>query len=346
MSELENGNEISSVQDTGVADAPTGLDIDSAVSSIADDLGFANSGEEAVEPGKEEESGASGEKLPAETDPAAEAETAAQTDLPEPPKTWRKEALEHWAALPDTVRAEILKREDDIFRGLEGYKAQATVGRAFQEALGPFETAIRQEGGDPVSYVRNLVQLDASLSRANPEQRLDMMLRVAQAYDVDLYAAFGAERPYVDPQVTGLQQQLLSLQTQLQGMTQAQQSTRLNEATEAVNTFANNPENVYFNEVAPQMLELINRSPTMKLEEAYNKACRLNDAVWGKIQAAEAQKKAEVQRQKSAQHAATARRAASVTVSSSPRRGGETAPASTLEDTLAATLANIRKHSN
>ena len=335
--ENENGSEAS------------GLDISSAVAGIADDLGFSDAGDEGVEAGAAEIAGELSEEgatTPEVQDDSEATPTDATAELPEPPKTWRKEALEHWAAIPDTVRAEILKREDDMFRGLEGYKAQANVGRAFQEALAPFEEAIRREGGEPVAYVRNLIQLDSALSQAGPDQRLDMMVKVAQAYGVDLYSAFGVERPYVDPQVSGLQQQLMTLQTQLHGMTQAQQTARLNEATQAVNAFADNPENIYFNEVAPQMLEIMRVNPTMKLEDAYNKACRLNDAVWGKIQVADAQKKAEANRQKSAQHAATARRAASVTVATTPRRGGETAPASSLDDTLAATLASIRQQSN
>ena len=336
------------IEDENTGEA-SGLDISSAVAGIADDLGFSSEGEADLETGAEEIAATSPEEptdAPEVPEDGEAPPADAAAELPEPPKTWRKEALEHWATIPDTVRAEILKREDDMFRGLEGYKSQANIGRAFQETLAPFTEAIQREGGEPLTYVRNLIQLDSALSQAGPEQRLDMMVKVAQAYGVDLYSAFGVERPYVDPQVSGLQQQLMTLQTQLHGMTQAQQTARLNEATQDVNAFADNPENVYFNEVAPQMLEIMRVNPTMKLEDAYNKACRLNDAVWGKIQAAEAQKKAEASRQKSAQHAATARRAASVTVATTPRRGGETAPASSLDDTLTATLASIRQQSN
>lgn len=323
----------------------SGLDISSAVAGIADDLGFADSGAAGLETGAEEivaelpEDGLATPEVPEDGEAAPADETA---KLPEPPKTWRKEALEHWATIPDTVRAEILKREEDMFRGLESYRAAAQTGRQLQELLAPFSAGIQQAGVDPLVYVGNLLNLDASLSQGTPEQRFDLINRVAQAYGVDLYEAFGAQRPYVDPQVANLQRELQSLQSQMQSRQQVESRQQRAQAEQAVNTFASDPANVYFDEVAPEMLQLINATPGITLQQAYDKACRLNDGVWAKIQAAEAQKKAEAAASKAAQHAAQARKAASVTVPSTSRRGSGTAPVGTMEDTLTQTLNAIR----
>ena len=55
-----------------------------------------------------------------------------------PPKTWRSEAAGMWAQLPPAVQQEVLKREADIFQGIEQYRDLAQTGRAFQQTLAPF----------------------------------------------------------------------------------------------------------------------------------------------------------------------------------------------------------------
>ena len=133
------------IEDENTGEA-SGLDISSAVAGIADDLGFSSEGEADLETGAEEIAATSPEEptdAPEVPEDGEAPPADAAAELPEPPKTWRKEALEHWATIPDTVRAEILKREDDMFRGLEGYKSQANIGRAFQETLARGDPARR-----------------------------------------------------------------------------------------------------------------------------------------------------------------------------------------------------------
>lgn len=332
MDDLTNDN--SDFIDAAMADISSDLGFDtSADESAADDALPAGGAETSADDVAGEEGG---EAAAAETKPA-------EVTIPEPPKTWRKEATEHWAALPEAARAEILKREEDMFRGLEGYKQLAGLGKSVQEVLTPFEGQLRAQNIDPVGYVGQLLAFDAALAQGSPEQKLDLLLRVGQAYGLDVRAALGVETPYVDPQVAELQKQLSTVQSQLSTQARAQEVAARQKAEATLDAFLAKPEAKYFSEVHPQLLRVLQVEPNLSLEEAYSKACRLNDGVWAKMQL-EAQQAADAERQaKAAAHAANARKAVAVNVQSSPRvaKSG-TATLADLDDTLAETLASIK----
>lgn len=321
------------------------INIEDAVGSIADDLGFGTDTAElpGTDDGVEElVEGA----VPEEQAPEAEAAVAEPEAQPapavEPPKTWRKEATEFWGTLPPTVQQEILKREDDIFRGLESYKGQAQLAQQYQTALAPYMPMLQQQGLDPAQYAAQWLAIDTQLASAQPQQKIELLCRVAQAYGVDLRGQLGLEAPYLDPEVARLQHELSTVQSQLSGMTKAQEQAALQQMQATVNEFATNPANKYFDEVGAQVAEIIKLTPGTSLEAAYHKACRLNDVVWGKIQA-ENTKKAENDAQlEKARQAKAARRATSVNVSSAPRTGSGTAPTGSIDDTIAETLAAIK----
>jgi len=322
------------------------INIEDAVGSIANDLGFGAGTDELPGAGDgvdELVEGAVPEEPPAEEVPAEVTEpTEPAAPVVEPPKTWRKEATEFWGTLPPTVQQEILKREDDIFRGLESYKGQAQLAQQYQTALAPYMPMLQQQGLDPAQYAAQWLAIDTQLASAQPQQKIELLCRVAQAYGVDLRGQLGLEAPYMDPEVARLQQELSSVQSQLSGMTQAQQNAALQQMQATVNEFATNPENKYFDEVGPQVAEIIKMTPGISLAAAYDKACRLNDTVWGKIQAERAKTAENNAQLERARQAKAARRATSVNVNSAPRTGSGTAPTGSIDDTIAETLAAIK----
>lgn len=325
------------------------INIEDAVSSIASDLGFGPGDDAVSDPSDGVDAlvdGAvpEGAQAEPEQETQAEPEAAKEETAPavEPPKTWRKEATEFWGTLPPTVQQEILKREDDIFRGLEGYKSQAQLAQQYQTALAPYLPVLQQQGIDPAQYAAQWLAIDTQLAAAQPAQKIELLCRVAQAYGIDLRGQLGIEAPYLDPEVARLQRELSTVQSQLSGMTQAQQAAALQQTQNLVNEFATNPANKYFDEVGAEVANLIKMNPGITLEVAYDKACRLNDTVWAKIQAEKAKEAANNAQLERARQAKAARRATSANVTAAPRNGSGTAPTGSIDDTLAATLAELK----
>lgn len=75
---------------------------------------------------------------PAETvtvDEVAEPVVEEQPTEPEKLPRWRKDELQHWTTLPDSVKAAVLRREEDIHRGIQQYKTEAEFGASLRQVL-------------------------------------------------------------------------------------------------------------------------------------------------------------------------------------------------------------------
>lgn len=265
------------------------------------------------------------------------------TAAPEPPKTWRKEAAATWAALPPEAKAEILKREEDIFKGIEAYKADAGFGKSLKGVMAPYMPILQQYNIDPVAQVQQLMNAHHTLALGSPQQKAALFQQLARDYQIDLSQLQApGEAPYIDPAVKDLQTQLQAVKSQLSSAEQA----RLNETKQTlekqIDAFAQDPANAHFNEVANDMAVLLEKGVCKTLPEAYERAVWMNPAVRAKEvarQQAEASKKAA---DEAATKAAAARKATGANVRTSAKSGSAAAPLGSIDDTLAEALAAIK----
>lgn len=279
-------------------------------------------------------------------EPAAPAEPAAAetSEQPEPaapaepaleaPRTWRKEASEKWSALPPEVQREVLKREEDIFRGLESYKADAQVGKSVQHIIQPYLPILQAAGLDPLQQIDGLMRAHHALATGTPEQKQAVFQRLAQEYQVSL----GGETPYVDPQVAALQSQLREVQSRLMGRERQEAEAARTTLQREIDSFAADPSHPHFDEVANDIATLLKSGAAKTLAEAYDKAIWLNPVTRGKEQARLAAQESAAAEAR----AQAARKAASANVRSKAKSAGATAPLGSIDDTLAATLSAIQ----
>ena len=238
--------------------------------------------------------------------PAGEAPTTAAPTL-RAPASWRPEAKAEFDKLPPVIKDEVIKREEDILRGIGEYKAAATFGHAIDKAIQPFAPTLRQYGIDPVRHVGELFSVHQRLAMGSPEVRQATLAQIARDFGIPLPTPQASEdSPYVDPEVAALRtqmQQLHSLHQQLVNQ-QTQQQTQQIQAQRAqienglrgeLNTFASDPEHAFFDEVADDMAMLIQSGRAPSLKQAYELAIRMQPAILEKenlrVAAKEASKK-------------------------------------------------------
>lgn len=276
---------------------------------------------------------------PPATDPAADSEAptapAAPTEsLPPAPRTWRPEAAAEWAQLSPTVRAEIVKREEDIFKGVEQYRTDATIGKDFKQAIEKYLPVFQQYNINPIQQVAGLFDAHFTLSTGTPEQKLALFQRLASDYNVNLTDAALAEPPFVDPQVANLQKELEAVKSTLIAE-QTRQAARARSDFEAeVAKFQADPANVYFSDLSNDMAMLLEKGVAGNLREAYDKALRLNPVVFAKEQARQQAETAKKATEEAAKKAAEARKATSANVRSSAKAGSAAAALGSIDDTL------------
>lgn len=323
----------------------TEFDIAGALDTISADLGLGTENDTPPEPDPDTPPASAADTsdvpaIPAPDAPAEESAAPEETPKHAPPKTWRPEAVASWEALPETVKAEVLKREDDMFRGLEGYKAEANIGKSVKQVFQPYEPILRQQGIDPLFLTSKLMEAHITMSTGTPEQRLAYLHRVAQDYGVSLDAQ--GEPPYIDPQVASLQKQLEAVTSHIKGNEQRQQQEATQKIQSEIDAFASDPAHPYFDEVASDVAALIRGGAAATLADAYEKAVWANPTTRAKEQSrltaestARALKEAEAKAQ-------AARKATSANVRSSAKAASGTAALGSIDDTLAATLAEIK----
>lgn len=283
---------------------------------------------------------------PAET-PAAESQqekepTTATTATPSAaPETWRKEAKEEWDKLPATVQAEITKREQDMFRGIEGYRASATLGNNVKQFLEPHLHFFEQSRENPLQLLSNLTQAHVILSTAPPARRRELFLEVAKSYGVDILS----EPAFVDPQVANLQNELYAVKSQMQSRVAAEQASAREQLRTQLDTFIADPKNTHVNEVLGDMAKLLQGGVASSLEDAYKKACQLSPTVQAKELARQQEAEVLKQRETAETRTAAARQATSANVRTKSKPASAATPVGTMDDTLQETLTAIRSRS-
>lgn len=329
------------------------FDIQAAVDSIGSDLfGDSDAGGVDLEVSDKPEVKApevTATETTTETPEVATTETETPATTPEPtstvPKTWRKEAAAEWDKLPPTVKAEVIKREEDMFRGLEGYKASASFGESVNKALAPFMQTLRQYNIDPVAQISGLMQAHHTLAFADPQTKLNFLHKVAADYGIQLQAPAAQESGFVDPEVSSLKETVKTLESKLSNYENFQRTSEMEKAQTEIQAFMQDPANVYAQDLVNDMASLLQTNQAKNLKEAYEKAMWLNPAVREKEVT---RRNAETQAQNSAkaqEAAARAKAAAAANVTTTTKIASSTAPLGSIDDTLRDTLSSINNRS-
>lgn len=275
---------------------------------------------------------------PAGTPPAAVAGTA--------PKTWRPEAIAKWETLDPVVKAEIAKREEDMFAGLETYKQDASWGKALKTVLDPYAAIMQQHNIDPIVQVKGLMNAHYLLSTGSAQARADMMSKLLTDYKVDPTLVRIGDEPAAggstDPAVVALRAELDELKSGQQRITAERETAIRADLNGKIEKFFADPKNIYINDVANDVAALIEKGTATDLEDAYQKAIWLNPTTRAKELARQAAETEATRAADIAKKAEEARKASGANVRTRARSGSAAAATGTMDDTMAATLREIR----
>lgn len=279
--------------------------------------------------------------------PENEAETAEgnsqQVQETGAPKTWSKEAIAEWATISPRAQQEILKREEDMLRGLAGYKDRAELGDRYDGVVGPFKPLLQAENIDPVQLFQSFASNHYLLSRGTEAQKLELAANLISGYGIDFgkLADFIGDRMAMDPEILRLRQENQELRN---GQTARQQQettaiqSRLNTEIEA---FAADPKNIYFPDLVDDIVKIFEAGQATTLQEAYEKAIYLNPTTRQKeIERLTAEKSNSASAEEAARKAKIAA-ATATDLSLDPKARNGTVALGSIDDTLNETMARI-----
>lgn len=265
-------------------------------------------------------------KAPKESKPRAEnGKFVAQEDAEEapaeepvwkrPPSSWKRDYHEVWQTADPRLQEYAYKREEEMRAGIEPLRSKAEFADQMNEAIQPYMNTIQGLGIDAPRAVKALMEADHVLRNSPPEQKRAYLASLARSYGINLgevesYSQVGP----VDPNYYALQNELNNVRGEIISFKQQQEQAENQSLLGEINNFASKAE--YFEEARPTMIQLLQSGVAGTLEEAYEKAIRLNDDLFQQTQQ-RSQAEAAAQKSLSANRAAKAAKAAAVSVKSS-----------------------------
>ncbi len=230
--------------------------------------------------------------LSADGKKGAEAPLADPNDpLNKAPQSWKPTAREAWGKLPKEAREEIMRREKDIDTTFRQTADMRQYAQSIHKTIQPYEALIRAEGGNHVTAVDNLLKSAYILRQGDPQTKSSMVAQMIVRHGIDidmldnalqaLVSGKGGQggQQRVDPMIQHLQQELAPIKQfmgTLQGRQQEVQQQSVQSMEQELSTFAADPQNQYFNDVADIMADILDagakRGVKITLQDAYRRA--------------------------------------------------------------------------
>lgn len=237
------------------------------------------------------------------------------------PSSWKKDYEEHWGKLDPTLQDYIQQREADYAKGVSTYKNQWDMAQPVMESLRQFEPLLQQYGVAPQQWITQLGNAHAKLVLGTPEQKMQTFQQLANDYGINLGAVSG--QTGYDPQFSQLAQELAQIKNQWSSFQSSQEQIEQAQLQNEISSFKD--DKPYFEEVRETMAGLLQSGMANDLQSAYDKAIRLNDDVFQRVSAEQAQKSEAAQREKVAAAKAKVLSPKSTTPTASGSSGGKSA---------------------
>jgi hypothetical protein len=246
-----------------------------------------------------------------------------------PPASWKKDFHEVWQKADPKMQEYAWQREEQMRAGVEPLLSKAQFADAMQEALSPYMQTIQGLGLTPDKAVAALMDADHKLRNSDPQTKLQYFYQLAQSYGINLAAAQGQPvgqgqpvQQAVDPNVWALQNELNKVRGEVMGWKQQQEMMENQTLLNEINQFSLKAD--HFEDVRPAMIQLLQSGMAQTLDEAYEKAIRLDPNLFEQVSKAQ-QAEAAAKQAKEQNRVAKVARAAAVSVRSATP-GVNTAP--------------------
>lgn len=256
---------------------------------------------------EEDDKKTSEEEIEEETE---EDETEEEIEKPEKPVVsshkapvgWTKEAKKEFDKLPETVKASISKREDEVSKGFADYGAKVKGYEALDQVLAPRAQSFQALGRQPAEIVDRMFKWFDAFSAPNKTTQVNAFKALAKSFNIDVASAFqqpSQTPPNNDGTQSQEQQQQLAINPELEqllsemankinGFEQQTVTQRQQAAENEIQNWAK--DKPHFDKLRPAMFALFQSGVIpivgnkLDLDAAYQKALRLDDDLFAQYQ--------------------------------------------------------------
>jgi hypothetical protein len=228
-----------------------------------------------------------------------------------PPASWKKDYHEAWTTADPKLKEYAWQREEEMKAGVQPLLSKAQFADQMQQAIEPYMQNIRGLGIEAPQAVKALMEADNVLRHGSPQQKQAYFAQLAQQYGINM-----GETQFqpTDPNFYAIQNELAQVRGEVLNWKQQQETAQNQALLSEINQFQAKAE--YFEEARPTMIQLLNSGVAQDLDDAYQKAIRLDNDLFNKQQQT-LQGTQNAEKREQSNRAAKAARAAAVSVKSS-----------------------------
>lgn len=228
-----------------------------------------------------------------------------------PPASWKKDYHEVWQTADPRLKEYAWQREEEMKAGVQPLLTKAQFADQMQQAIEPYMQNIRGLGIEAPQAVKALMEADNILRHGSAQQKQQYFATLAQQYGINMGEV---QTQPVDPNFYAIQNELAQVRGEVLNWKQQQESAQNQALLNEITQFQQKAE--YFEDARPTMIQLLNSGVAKDLDDAYQKALRLDNDLFTKQQQS-LQAKADAEKREASNRAAKAARAAAVSVKSS-----------------------------
>ncbi len=209
------------------------------------------------------------------------------------PNSWKATVREKFKSLPADVQAEVLRRENEHQRLMAESTDARKFASEFINVVQPYDAFLRSNDIHPLQAVSALMNDVYTLKTGSTEAKAKLIATIIQNNGVDIDAlnnVLYGNAPQVDEHTAALQRQVQEMQQRLSAQDRQAHEAQSTSINKQITAFAS--ANEFFHDVVGDMQVLLNAGHASSLEDAYEKACRLNPEVFSVLQSRNAQRTA------------------------------------------------------
>ncbi|CAB5228590.1 hypothetical protein UFOVP1545_5 [uncultured Caudovirales phage] len=232
-----------------------------------------------------------------------------------PPSSWKREYHEPWQSVDPKVREYVWQREEEVRSGIEPMKTKAQFADQVNKAMEPYMPTIQGLGIDAPTAIQALMQADYTLRNSPPDQKRAYLVQLASQYGINLGdEGYDQQVNPIDPAIYELRNELNSVRGEVVGWKKQQEEVQNQTLLSEIEQFAHKAD--FFEDARPTMIQLLNAGVATDLQDAYEKAIRLDPDLSEQVQQSR-QAEADAAKSKAANKAAKSAKAAAVSVRTS-----------------------------
>lgn len=205
---------------------------------------------------------------------AVEPEIVNGRDITKAPTTWKAEAQAKYNELPKEVRAEIHRREEDMFRGIEQYKTAASFGTDIAKQLQPHREFLEKYQYTPQHLLHSVVEFERVMRGDSRDDKIGLLQKIAKTYGLISETDDQGNAVTPDPRYEALETKYKNLETKL---TETEQTRQREAVKQEWESFKADPKHAMVSMVQGEMAQLISSKQAGDLDTAYAMAVLNND---------------------------------------------------------------------